>query len=133
MTAPGQAAMQLLLSALLGAAVGLGFDMLRPLSRRHSVLADLLFFPVLVSAGVVLSFPICRGNPTGAAILACAVGVFGWNVTAGRVLRPVFFAFWGFVCRIVSLVKKFLYFFKKPLCKMKKIGYNREDYSPGSR
>ena len=62
MTGPALDGWRFLWACLLGLALGFFYVFLRPLRTRHSILADLLFFPVLFYVWLYLSFAICRGD-----------------------------------------------------------------------
>jgi len=78
----------------IGAALGIFYDFLRPLHRRHHAPADLLFVLVMLVAWVYYSFGLCAGQIRVATTGAFLLGLWLWELTASHLLRPVFSGFW---------------------------------------
>ena len=94
MTAPETGIRRLLLSFLLGAALGLIYGFLRPLRRRMPLAGEGLF---LLCAGwiwLIWGFGVCRGDLRMGGFLGMAAAGILWETTAGKLLRPVFGGFW---------------------------------------
>ena len=116
MTAPADAAGRFLWACLLGAVLGLIYGFLRPMSRRRTILADGLFLAAAVWVWLYHSFAVCRGDIR----LGCGAGLLGgglaWELTLGRLLRPVFSGFWKLIGRLLAFIghrlKKILDFAK---------------------
>lgn len=114
MIPPQTALEQLLAGLILGAALGCADSLLAPLGRRHRHLADLLLMIPVFWTWLVLSFQICRGDPRMSCFAAMAAGAILWNITAGQVLKPVFFRLWdGFFGLCRKIFRPFLKIFKK--------------------
>lgn len=110
MTGPALDGWRFLWACLLGLALGFFYGFLRPLRTRHSILADLLFFPVLFYVWLYLSFAICRGDIRIGYTAGLFVGAAAWEITVGKWLRPIFHWFW----KVISMIfQKFLWPFKK--------------------
>jgi hypothetical protein len=103
MNPPAVAARRLLAALGLGLALGLIYGFLRPLRRKSNTSGDLLFLLCAGAAWVELGFGICNGDLRLGYIAGLPVGAFVWEMTVGKVLRPVFFRFWQIVERIFSL------------------------------
>lgn len=91
---PTEGALRLLLSALVGAILGLVYGFLRPLRPRLTGFADSVFSLAAVTAWVIISFPICRGDIRPVFFFAMVAGCLGWEMTVGRFLRGIFSGFW---------------------------------------
>lgn len=134
MTAPALAADRFAAACLIGMALGLVYGFLRPLRPRLTALADFLFLLAAAAGWVFLSFRICQGDLRLGYTAGLLAGGFFWENTAGRVLRPVYRAFWRGIKRLLGLLflpfQKILQIFrkimKKNICISEKIGYNRE-------
>ena len=129
MTHPAISAQQLLTALLLGLGLGLCYGFLRPLYRIGNWLRDLLFLPCILSFWVYLGFGICGGDLRLGYFTALAAGALLWECTIGRLLRPLFFGFWGGIFHIFTFLSHCLKkFFKKWLVLQKKylhLGKNR--------
>lgn len=133
MTAPAEAAARFGAACLLGAGLGLLYGFLRPLRPRRTTLADSIFVLCTFFCWLILCFDICRGDIRMGYVLGLAVGGFGWEMTFGRLLRPVFFQFWkllawlwhGILAPGIKIMKKIRIFAKKYLCILEKMGYNK--------
>ena len=62
MTAPALAAHRFLCCCLLGAALGVYYEFLRPLRPRHTFAADVLFLSGGAWVWLLMSFRVCRGD-----------------------------------------------------------------------
>ena len=111
MTHPAISAQQLLAALLLGLGLGLCYGFLRPLKRIGNWLRDLLFRPCLLSFWVCLGFGVCGGDLRLGYFAGLAAGALLWECTIGRLLRPLFFWFWGVIFHIFTFfalcLKKF--------------------------
>lgn len=113
MIGPAAAAARFGVGLLLGAILGAVYDFLRPWRPKHTHLADLLFLVAVFWAWIYLGFAVCGGDIRLAYTGALAVGWLLWEVTAGRLLRPICFRFWEIIGRIFR-------FFTRPIEKMLK-------------
>ena len=87
---PAEAFSHFARSFALGLPVGVAYSFLRPLRPRHRILSDLLFLPVLFYAWLVIGFGICRGDLRLGCCSGLVLGIAAWELTLGRLLRPVF-------------------------------------------
>ena len=112
MTPPAEAFRRLLTALALGGGLGFIYGALRPLRRRRSWPADLVFLFFTAWAWLYLSFAICGGDLRPGWLGGLGLGAVIWDTTAGRLLRPVFCLFWDTLRKILSfplgLVKKIL-------------------------
>ena len=108
MTSPTQAFYRFVIALGLGCLLGVYYGFLRPLRPRLTAISDLLFLPVAGWVWLYLSFAVCRGDLRFGYTLGLIGGVFLWEATIGRLLRPVFAGFW-------QAVGKFLAFFLRPI------------------
>lgn len=119
MTAPAVSARHLACSLLLGAALGVYYEFLRPLRPRHTRMADGLYLLGAVWAWLFLSFRVCRGDLRLGYTAGLAVGAAVWEWAFGPGLRPVFSGFWKMIRTILGAfffpVKKFWKFTKNYL------------------
>ena len=107
---PATGFVRLLWSLCLGFALGLGFDVVRPLRPRF--LGDLIYLCFLFWIWLYFTFGICLGDLRLGYLFGAILGVFLWEKGPGRLTKPFFAGFWN----ILSLpFKKFLKFFKKIL------------------
>lgn len=104
MNAPEIAAQRFAMALLLGAGVGLYYGFLRPLRQKHPHFADLLFLPGLITAWLYLSFGVCLGDLRMAYTMGLFLGAVIWEITCGRLLRPVFRLFWRLVDRFFGIL-----------------------------
>jgi len=100
MKQPELAARQFLLACLVGAGLGIVYGFLRPLRRKHGALGDLLFVAAAFWGWLCWGFGICRGDYPGPGILGLGLGCLAWEVTVGRLLRPVFSGFWKIIDKL---------------------------------
>ena len=87
-----------------GAALGVVYDFLRPLRQRHHAPADLIFVLLMLCAWVQYSFGICLGRIRLVTTAAFLLGLWLWERTVSRPLRPVFFGFWRGIFRILGWI-----------------------------
>ena len=116
MTPPALALQRFGAACLLGVGLGLWYDFLRPLRPRNTALSDLVFLAVTGWVWLFLALRVCGGDLRVGYSAGLAVGGLMWELTAGRLLRPVFRGFWCFMKRIWTLAlwlpKKILEFLK---------------------
>lgn len=113
-----------------GAALGIVYDFLRPLRQRHHAPADLIFVLLMLCAWVQYSFGICLGRIRLVTTAAFLLGLWLWERTISRLLRPVFFGFWRGIFRILGWItfpaakifEKIRKFGKKVFASLKKRG-----------
>ena len=136
MTVPAEAAHRVLWALVVGAFLGLCYDFLRPLRRRHHAPADLLFVLVALMAWIWYNFKICRGDIRLGGTATLGLGILLWRGTASLVVRKLFCWFWAVIFQILSaFFHPFLKIFKKMWLLLKKVfaygkkrGYNKERY-----
>lgn len=122
MTSPEAALGRLLWAVLYGAYLGLVYDFLRPLRPKFTTLADSIFILCTGSLWLHLSFAICRGDLRMGYWAGLALGFFLCRISAGRLLQPVFSAFWAFWGRLFALpIRAARKIFKEIAVFMKKI------------
>lgn len=97
MTVPALAAWRFLIAAGLGALLGLYYGFLRPLRPRLTTLSDLLFVPALFWVWLYLNFGVCLGDIRMGYNAGLLLGGVLFDVTLGRLLRPVFRKFWQLI------------------------------------
>lgn len=138
MTVPAEAAHRVLWALAVGAFLGLCYDFLRPLRRRHHAPADLLFVLVALMAWIWYNFKICRGDIRLGGTAALGLGMLLWRGTVSLVVRRLFYRFWAVIFRILSaffrpflkINKKMWLLLKKVFAYGKKRGYNKEETNP---
>lgn len=96
---PEVAAKRLLWSLGLGAAMGFLYGALGPLGRKRRHLADGLFVLGFWWEWLYLSFAVCQGDIRSGCFWAMLAGMGLWQLTAGRLLEPVFARVWKFLER----------------------------------
>lgn len=120
MTAPGLAAARFAMSLGMGAGLGLLYGFLRPLRPKLTHLTDAVFVLCAFLGWVQLGFGLCGGELRFGYWVGMLLGAVVFDVTAGRLLRPLFFRFWGIIWQILSFllrpIGKIFDFFKK-FCK----------------
>lgn len=107
MTTPAEAAWRFALALLCGCGLGGVYSFLRPLRPKHTTLADSLFLVVLFHVWLQHSFGICGGDLRFGYFSGLFLGLILWELTAGKLLRPLFFGFW-------SVISAMLRFFLTP-------------------
>ena len=93
MTAPETAARRFLLSCALGCLLGLIYGILRPFRHRFPKTGDALFLLAAFRIWLELAFGICLGDIRIGYLAGLLAGALLWELTLGRLLRPVFFGF----------------------------------------
>ena len=130
MTVPAVAAQRFLWGLLLGVQLGLFYEFLRPLRRRHHAPADLLFVGFGFWVWVWYSFQICHGDIRLGASAALLLGAILTVCLTGRLLQKLFFPFWSGIFHIFSqftrpvkkIFQKIRIFIKKVFASGKKRG-----------
>lgn len=116
MTAPGIAFARFFRACGLGVGLGIWYGFLRPLRPKHTFLADSLFVLMLLPVWVYHSFAICAGDMRLGYLGGLFLGAVLWEMTIGRLLRPVFGVFWRCVGNVWGILwypaKKILLFVK---------------------
>lgn len=133
MTIPAVAAQRVLWALAVGAFLGLCYDFLRPLRRRHHAPADAVFVLIALLAWVWYNFKICAGDIRMGGTVTLGLGILLWLGTVSMVVRKVFYWFWLAIFRIfffftypfVKIFTKMLLLLKKVFAYGKKRGYNR--------
>ena len=133
MTVPAEAAQRVLWALAVGAFLGLCYDFLRPLRRRHHAPADLLYVVVALFSWTWYSFKICAGDIRMGGTVTLGLGILLWLGTVSIVVRKLFYQFWLVIFRIlwafthpfVKIFKKIRLLLKKVFAYGKKRGYNR--------
>ena len=108
MTAPAVAAGRFLAACAVGAAVGLVYGFGRPLRPRWTHLWDALTVVAALFGWIYVGFGLCAGQIHFGITLGIFLGAVAWEMTVGRLLRPVFRGFW-------FVVRKILGFFLAPV------------------
>lgn len=112
MTPPALAVARFLRGCLLGIPAGIWYGFLRPLRPRFTALSDLLFLLGFYWCWIYFSFAVCRGDLRLGYAAGLFLGCFGFDRTAGRLLRPLFSLFWKGVFSVsetfTALIKKIL-------------------------
>lgn len=104
MTAPALAFQRFAAACLLGLGLGVLYSFLRPLRPRRTALADGVFLAAVLFAWLQLGFRVCRGDLRLGYTAGLFVGLVLWELTVGKLLRPVFSGFWKGVVGILGLV-----------------------------
>jgi hypothetical protein len=136
MNRPAQEAYWLLIFMASGCGLGLFYGFLRPLRRRYSWPADLLFVAAAGAVWVYLGFGLCGGDLRIGCLAGLFLGIFLFDRWPGRLLRPVFSGFWegiggffSFVGRpVIKLLKKIVKFTKNLFATVKKWSTIRWNY-----
>jgi hypothetical protein len=134
MTVPEEAALRVLWGLAVGACLGLCYDFLRPLRRRHNTPADIVFVIAALFGWVWYSFRICGGDIRLGGTAALGMGMLLWLGTVSMAARKAFYWFWLAIFRIISvfllpfvkIFEKIGLFSKKVFAYGKKRGYNRK-------
>lgn len=97
MTAPALAAHRFMCCCLLGAALGVYYEFLRPLRPRYTLAADALFLTGCVWVWLIMSFRVCRGDLRLGYSAGLLAGGIVWVLAFGSLIAPIFSGFWKFV------------------------------------
>ena len=106
MTDPTLATQRFLAACLIGAALGIVYGFLRPLRPRFTAAADLVFLAAAFFGWLQLAFRICMGDVRIAYLAGMGLGTVCWEISAGRLLRPIFFIFWHTLGHILRFLMK---------------------------
>ena len=135
MTAPALAAHRFVCCCLLGAALGVYYEFLRPLRPRHTLAADALFLTGCVWVWLIMSFRVCRGDLRLGYSVGLLAGGIVWDLAFGSLIAPIFSGFWKFVRAILGFAllpaKKIFRICKNFICICEKMGYNKVESSSG--
>jgi hypothetical protein len=118
MTPPALAAWRFAAACLYGTGLGVIYSFLRPLRPKRTALADGLFLLAFLFAWLELGFRICKGDLRIGYTAGLLTGIFIWELTLGKLMKPVFSGFWK---GIASILEWILYPMKKFLQKIYKI------------
>lgn len=121
MTGPALDGWRFLCACGIGLILGMYYGFLRPLRPRHTLVSDALFVPALFFGWLYLGFAICRGDLRLGYCLGLLAGGLVWELTVGKLLRPVFRGFWKGISRIY---RAFLNIFRKIFEKIHKFSKN---------
>lgn len=114
MTGPALDGWRFLWACGIGLILGMYYGFLRPLRPRHTIVSDVLFLPALAYGWLYLGFAICRGDLRIGYCLGILLGIVAWELTVGKLLRPVFAGVWRGISRIYrGLGRIFRRFFEK--------------------
>ena len=100
---------------LLGAAVGLGSDLVFPLRRKAAMLADLMWSAWICWCWVVVCFGVCQGDIRLGYCAAAALGALGWRLTLSRGCRGIFLQIWSGLGWLFALPGKMCEVFLKKI------------------
>ncbi|MBQ8579674.1 MAG: spore cortex biosynthesis protein YabQ [Oscillospiraceae bacterium] len=120
MMTPAEAGSRLLYALAVGAVLGFIYGFLRPLRPRHTALADGLFVLCALWGWVYLMFGLCKGNIRFGLFAAMGAGGVLWEISFGRLLRPVFGKFWGLIGAINAFFLRPLQLFLRKIQKIAK-------------
>lgn len=134
MTVPAVAGLRVLWGLAVGAILGLCYDFLRPLRRRHHAPADVIFVLAALFGWIWYSFRICAGDIRMGGTCSLGIGMLLWLGTGSLVCRKLFYWFWLVIFQILSVLslpfrkffKIFRIFLKKVFAYGKKRGYNKK-------
>lgn len=134
MTVPAQAALRVLWGLAVGAILGVCYDFLRPLRRRHHTPADGIFMLAAFAGWVWYSFQICAGDIRLGGTVSIGMGIALWLGTVSMVTRRIFYWFWLVIFQIFHFLtlplgkffQKMRHFAKKVFAYGKKRGYNKK-------
>ena len=103
MSTPAEAAGRFAAVCLLGLVLGAVYGFLRPLRRRHVHIADSIFLLCFTRAWLEAGFRICQGDLRIGYALGLFPGIFLWELTAGKLLRPVIDMIWKGIWKILGI------------------------------
>ena len=107
MISPALSAARFAIAVLMGMGLGLIYGFLRPLRPRLTALADLIFVLAAAAAWVYLGFAVCLGDLRLGYTAGLIIGGIGWEMTIGRLLRPVFWGIWWPLRKIFRFFNNF--------------------------
>ncbi len=114
MTGPALDGWRFLCACLLGLILGVIYGFLRPLRQRRPIFADIIFLPFLGYTWLYLGFALCRGDLRLGYCAGLPIGAAAWELTVGRLLRPIFAGFWHLIFRIsLGIAHNFEKIYKK--------------------
>lgn len=135
MTAPALAAHRFVCCCLLGAALGVYYEFLRPLRPRHTLAADALFLTGCVWVWLIMSFRVCRGDLRLGYSAGLLAGGIVWDLAFGSLIAPIFFRILeirqGNPGLCAAARKKIFRICKNFICICEKMGYNKVESSSG--
>lgn len=135
MTAPALAAHRFVCCCLLGAALGVYYEFLRPLRSRHTLAADALFLTGCVWVWLIMSFRVCRGDLRLGYSVGLLAGGTVWDLAFGSLIAPHFFRILeirqGNPGLCAAARKKIFRICKNFICICEKMGYNKVESSSG--
>ena len=129
MTAPAVAAARFAGAAWVGVGLGAVYGVLRPLRRKRNWPADLLFMGAVCYGWLYVGFGICGGDLRPVWLAAMLLGGIGWEMTLGRLLRPLYFRIFDILGKILHFIRIQTGFSGGYICKMEEMGYNSREYS----
>ena len=128
MTAPALAAHRFVCCCLLGAALGVYYEFLRPLRPRHTLAADALFLTGCVWVWLIMSFRVCRGDLRLGYSVGLLAGGIVWDRTHFFRILEIRQGNPG-LCAAAR--KKIFRICKNFICICEKMGYNKVESSSG--
>ncbi len=102
MTPPALLFSRFLTACLLGAGLGLLYDLLASLPRLLRHLGDGIFVVGLFACGIYLGFAVCGGDLRLSYSAGLFVGAVLWHCSLGYLLRPLFSHIFTGLGRIIS-------------------------------
>ena len=106
MNAPAEVAGRFAAVCLLGLGLGAVYGFLRPPRQRHAHLADGIFLVFFTWAWLWAGFGICQGDLRLGYTMGLFLGIFAWELTAGRLLRPAIDLLWRGIWKILGFPGK---------------------------
>lgn len=130
MSAPAEAAGRFGAVCLLGLILGAVYGFLRPPRQRHVHISDGIFLICFTYAWLLAGFRICEGDLRVGYTLGLFLGIFAWELTVGKLLRPAIDLIWRGIWKIlgfpryvaVKIFQKIAVFVKKIFASGKKSG-----------
>lgn len=113
MTAPALAAGRFLRCLAVGLALGFCYGFLHPPRRRMTALADGIFVVMVAAGWIYCGFGICQGDLRLGAAAGLLLGILAWEMTVGRLLRPIIGEIWKIPGILFRPFAKILDFFRK--------------------
>lgn len=106
MNAPAEVAGRFAAVCLLGLGLGAVYGFLRPPRQRHVHLTDGIFLVFFTWAWLWAGFGICQGDLRLGYTMGLFLGIFAWELTAGRLLRPAIDLLWRGIWKILGFPGK---------------------------